>query len=108
MTDDTRELWEIAWNVRIEFAASYIKYLTLTGRERSFAASAYTTNGELERWALEQIGKLIKKANAMVAENGDVSIAALDAAQPYLEKLAAVVWPSGTVPPVVTLKIDRE
>lgn len=108
--NDERKHWEVVWNVRLGFAADYVKYLSLAGRERTFAADAYTDNGELETWARGMIRECVEKANAMVDEHGAPSIAALAVAKPYVEKLAAVAWPNGTVPLKVagTMRIDQE
>ena len=74
---DARQPWELEYCLRLNFCSRYLDMMATTGRERQFLMSAYGTNGELDRWCMAHIQAIKEKCDAMVAEHGPLSEAAL-------------------------------
>ena len=69
-----RQPWEISYCIRINFARTYLKYLTVEGRERAMLQMAYKTE-DIHQWAKERISMILRRAE--VERNGrSLSIAA--------------------------------
>lgn len=63
---DNRTRQEIEWNLRVDFAATYLKYADMAGLERQFAVN-WIGQEDLAAWATEHINELLEKCNIMTA-----------------------------------------
>lgn len=83
---DRRTWQEIEWNIRIDFAATYLKYADMAGLERQFAVN-WIGQEDLGAWAAEHINNLLAMCNLMTTT---VSIGhdAIGRAKASLEALA--------------------
>lgn len=81
---DNRTWQEIEWNLRVDFAATYLKYAGMAGLERQFAVN-WIGQEDLAAWATEHINELLEKCNIMTA---CTSISANDKSADALAALA--------------------
>ena len=58
---DTRQSWEISYCIRVNFARTYLKYLTVGGRGRAMLQMAYHTE-DIQEWAKRRIAKVLERA----------------------------------------------
>ncbi len=57
---DNRQPWEIARDIRIRFADTFRKYLTIEGHDRTMLEAAYRCD-DLHQWARERIEMILAR-----------------------------------------------
>ena len=56
-----RQPWEINYCIRLNFARTFLKYLTVEGHERAMLQMAYRCDN-LHQWARERISQVLERA----------------------------------------------
>ena len=84
---DQRVGWEVDYNMRVAFASTYLRYLRVSGAEKTRLQQFYGVDDDLCSWAKERITGILDSAEQLRGGRS-LSTPALTVVAPYAKSLA--------------------